>query len=106
AELLVKVAEYDKNFVARAGDKVHVLLVVSPGNPESARIASQMERALGRIDTISGLAHDETTWSFTGAAELAALCRAQRIALVFFAPGFQGMVASIANALSGADVLT
>ena len=37
AELLVKVADYDRHFVQRADDRVHVLLLTKPGNVESAQ---------------------------------------------------------------------
>jgi hypothetical protein len=106
AELLVKVAEYDRNFTARAGDRVHVLLVVKPNNADSQYVASQMEAALSRMSQIVGLPHDETIIPYTGAAELAKVCRSRHAAIVFFGPGFRDDIEAIRAELSGVDVLT
>src|SRR5262249_26044655 len=106
AELLAKVAEYDRNFTARAGDRVHVLLIVKPNNADSAYVASQMEAALSRISQIVGLPHDETILPYPGAAELAKLCRARHAAIVFFGPGFRDDIDAIRTELNGVDVLS
>src|ERR1700722_14814114 len=42
AELLAKVAAYDKHMAARAGDRVHVVILVKQGNPDSERASAQM----------------------------------------------------------------
>src|SRR4051812_24596761 len=79
AELLAKVAEYDKNFTARGGEKAHVLLVTRPTNADSVTVAQQMASALGRIPQIAGLPHDEAIVPYVGAAELARACRERRV---------------------------
>lgn len=106
AELLVKLAQYDRNFPARAGDRAHVLLFVKPGNADSAYIASQMEAALSRVPQIAGLPHDEAVIPYSGAAELAKLCRTRHAAIVFFGPGFRDDVDAIRTELTGVDVLS
>ncbi len=106
AELMVKVAEYDRNFAARAGDRARVLLVTRGGNADSANINQQMASALGRFDEIAGLPHDEMIITYPGAGELARICRERHIAIVYFAPGFANEVDAIRNALSGVDVLS
>ncbi len=105
--LLAKVAGYDKNLPARAGDRVHVLIVTKNGSDESSRVASQADKALGDQDTIGGLPHDRATAAFSDAAALARLCRSRRIAIVYLTPGFSdGEVTAIAAAFSGADILS
>jgi len=106
AELLVKVAEYDKNFSARAGERARVLLVTKAGNADSANVNQQMANALGRFDEIAGLPHDEMIITYPGATELGRICRDRHIAIVYFAPGFSNDVESIRNALNGVDVLS
>ena len=46
AELLARVAAYDRNMLARAGDRVRVLLVTNGNDPESVGLAKRMEAAL------------------------------------------------------------
>ena len=79
AELLAKVAEYDRNFGARAGDRARVLLVTQPTNADSVTVAQQMSSALGRLSQIAGLPHDETILPYPGAAELARICRDRHV---------------------------
>jgi hypothetical protein len=106
ADLLVKVAQYDRNFTTRAGERVQVLLVVKPGNSNSAYFASQMEASLARIPQIAGLPHDEVVVAYPGAGELAKLCRSHHAAIVFFGPGFRDDVEAIRAALTDVDVLS
>jgi hypothetical protein len=106
AELLVKVAEYDRNFSERARDRVHVVLLVKPNDTQSAYVTTQMSGALGRIGTIGGLPHDETIVPYAGANELAELCRARHVAIIYVAPGLGDEVGAIRKALNGVDVLT
>jgi hypothetical protein len=106
AELLVKLVGYDKNFAARAGDRVHVYILVKSGNAESSRIASQMRSALGDFDTIAELLHDEEIVAFKNASTLAASCKRNHVAIVYLGPGFEDDIAAIAKALDDVDVLT
>jgi hypothetical protein len=106
AELLAKVAGYDRNMAARAGDRVQVLLVTNPSDAESGRFATRMQLALQSVGQIGGLPHDERITPFAGAAELAQQCRTRRIAIIIVAPGLGDHVGSIRDALDGIDVLT
>jgi hypothetical protein len=106
AELLAKVAEYDRNFLARAGDRARVLLVTQPSNADSVTVTQQMSAALGRLSQIAGLPHDETILPYPGPAELARICRDRHVAIVYFGPGFRDDVADIRSALAGVDVLS
>lgn len=106
AELLAKVAGYDKNFAARAGDRAHVLIAVVPTNPDSARFGASMQTALGGLGTIAGLPHDESIVPYPGAAQLAALCRSKRASILYLAPGLGAEVPAIRAALEGTSVIS
>ena len=106
AELLAKVAGYDRNMAVRAGDRLQVLLLTNAADAESTRFAARMQLALSSIGQISGLPHDERVAPFTSAADLVQQCRARRIAIVIVAPGLGDQVATIRDALSGVDILT
>jgi hypothetical protein len=94
-ELLAKVADYDRNFRARAGARAQVLLLVKPSDGDSVRTASQMQAALAHIEAVGGLPHDDRVENYAGAAALADEVRSQHLA-----------VDPIRAALDGVDVLT
>ena len=106
AELLARVAAYDRNMLARAGDRVRVLLVTNGNDPESVGLAKRMEAALDSVPDIAGLPHEERVAPFTNAADLAGQCRTQRIAIVYLGSGLGDKVPAIKSALDGGDVLT
>ena len=106
AELLSKVAGYDRNMAARAGDRVQVLLVTNPSDAESTRFAARMQLALQAVSQIAGLPHDERVTPFSSGAELAQQCRARHIAIMIVSPGLGEQVAGLRDALDGVDVLT
>lgn len=106
AELVAKIASYDKNFAARAGERAHILIVAKPGNADSSRFAKHMESALRDLATIGGLPHDEGILAYDGAPELAAACKSRRVSIVYLAPGFGDEVGNIRTALEGVNVLS
>jgi hypothetical protein len=106
AELVAKVASYDKNLPARAGNLVRVLIVVKAGDDSSTRFGNHMESALGGIDRIGGLPHEQATATFASARAIADACRSKRISIVYLAPGLGEEVAGIRAALDGVNVLT
>ena len=106
AQILSKLAGYDRNFAARAGNAVRVLLVVKNDSPKSRLSAEEMKSALGRIDRIGGLPHEETIAPYQGADTLAARCRSERIAIVYVAPGFDDEINALRASLSGVDLLS
>jgi hypothetical protein len=105
-ELLAKVATYDRNFAARAGDHVQVLVLTKAGDAQSARVAGQIQSSLGGTATVAGLPHTEVVATFTNGPELTAACRAKPYAIVFVTPGLAGDLAAISKALSGLSVLS
>jgi hypothetical protein len=59
AELLAKLAGFDRNFAARAGGKAVVILAVMPKDSESMSAALEMKAALSRIPKVGDLPHEE-----------------------------------------------
>jgi hypothetical protein len=106
AELLAKLAGFDRNFAARAGSKALILLVEMPGNAESARAALEMKAALSRIAKVGDLPHEERIVTHTNPSALADLVRAQKAAILYFGPGFQKEIPAIREAFSSINVLT
>jgi hypothetical protein len=107
AELLVKVAAYDKNLKPRAGDKVKVAIVLKANEGDSERIAAQMKKALGGKDRIAGLPLEVSSVKFVDAAALAKHVKSKKITIAYFTSGFSANeIKSIATALEGANVLS
>jgi hypothetical protein len=106
AELLAKLAGFDRNFATRAGSRALIFLVEMPGSAESARAALEMKAALSRIPKVGDLPHEERLVTFTNASALADLVRTQKAAIVYFGPGFQKEVPAIREAFSAISVLT
>jgi hypothetical protein len=106
AELLVRVAAYDRNLPARAGGKVHVLLLTQPDDTDSRTTAAQMDAALRRFDAIAHMPFDVTTANYPGGAALAAQCRSAHYAIVYVTPGLDARMPEMAQALAGVDVMT
>jgi hypothetical protein len=106
AELIAKIAPYDRNQKARAGDKARVLLVVKPGDARSALAAAAMRFALSHIDRIGGVPHEEVIVQYEGSTSLAKRCRVERVSIVYITPGFGDHIAELRNSLAGTDVLS
>jgi len=106
AELLAKVAAYDGHFAERAGGRALVLILVAPADPESERFGAQMRAELGKQPRIGGLDHMEETVRYSSPAEVGRICREQRPAIVYLAPGLSSEATRVAVALDGSDVLT
>lgn len=106
AELLAKVASYDRNFQARTGERVRTLLLVKSGDPESSRAAAEMKSALSSIPAIGPLPHDEELAVFTDAPALVDLCRARKAAILYLAPGFSDQVDRLRESIGGLDLLS
>lgn len=107
AEFVAKLAAYDTNLAARAGDTVRVLAVFKEGDPESTRVAQQLVTALAAKATIAGLPHSQDVLAWTDAAALRAACQSRRLAVIYFAPGFtDAELEAVATEFSDANVLT
>jgi hypothetical protein len=106
AELVAKMAAYDRSFAARAGDRAHVLIFDKPDDANSARSAAHLEAAFHALGDVGGLPHDETIVEWPGAGALAQVVRARHAAIVYFTPGFAQDIGAIRTSLDGVDVLS
>lgn len=106
AELVAKVAPYDRAFASRAGDAARVLIAFREGDADSVHASRTLERAFLDLGTIGGLPVQVTLSPFKGAAALAEACRALKIAILYVAPRLHDDAPAIAAALSGGSVLS
>ena len=106
ATLLAKVASYDRNMLARAGDRARVLLLFNDADAESQRFATRMQLALQSLSNVGGLPHEERLHAFTSAADLLQVCQRDRIAIIIVGPGLGERIAAIRDALDGVNVLS
>ena len=106
ASLIAKVASFDRNFAARAGNRAVILVVRANNHSESEHDASSLKAALASIPKVGNLPHEEIIVTYTGAAALAAQVRAKRAAIVYFGAGFSDEVAAIRAEFSTLNVLT
>lgn len=106
AELLAKVAAYDRAFPARARGNALCLALVKPGDAESERIGEQIVGELRVLPQIGGLPHAEEIVHFGSPQALADLCKARSPAVIYLSARLGDAVGPIANALSGCSVLT
>jgi hypothetical protein len=105
ADLMVKVAGFDRNFRSRAGDKVIVILAAADDSA-SMRAAVEMKSALARVPKIADLPHEEQIVASNNPAVIAAAARDRRAAIVYFAPGYSQQIPAIREAFSSINVLT
>lgn len=105
--LLTKVAPYDRKLVARAGKEVRVEVVRKRGDASSEAIAEEFAAQLERVQWVANLPLVVERVPFPGVQELARGVRARHTSIVYFSTGFAPEeIRAIAEALSGADVLT
>jgi hypothetical protein len=106
AELLVRVAAYDRNLPERAGGTVRILILTNPDDADSRGVAAQMDAALRHYDKIAGLPYEIATAPFPGGGAVAAKCKAEHLSIVYMTQGLDAKVAELVGALGGVDVLS
>lgn len=106
AELVGKLAGFDRNFAARAGNKAVIILAAMPGDADSMSAALEMKAAFARLPTVGNLPHEEQVVTQGSPAALADVVRAKHAAIVYFGPGFEKQIPAIRDALSSLDVLS
>jgi len=106
AELLVRVAAYDRNLPARAAGTVRVLILTNPDDADSRAVAAQMDAALRKFDKIAGLPYEITTVGYPGGAQVAATCKQNKVSIVYVTQGLDPKIADLVGALGGVDVLS
>ncbi len=106
AQLVSRLAAFDRNFTSRAGATARVLVVSKTGDAESKRVASTIARALGGLRDVGGLPAKIEEVDFSDPTSLAARTRQDHVALVYLSIGLEGETTAISKALVGANVLT
>lgn len=106
AELVSKVARYDRNFAARAGDRARVLVLSKNGGSDSARTAGRLVQALSALSDIAGIAHEVSTTSYPGASQVRDRCKSDKLSIVYLCDELGAEVPAMAEALNGTDILT
>jgi hypothetical protein len=106
AQLVGRLGTFDRNFQNRAGAVAHVLVVHRGGNAESRSEASSFAKATTGLREVGGLPARVEELEYTDGPSLAARCRSQKVALIYFAVGLESEMPRVASALAGVDVLT
>lgn len=106
AQLLAKIACYDRNFPARAGDRARVLLVEKRADPESKVRVAEMIAALAGTPRLCTTPHEEQKIEYTAAPALADLCKSAHISVVYLGPGLSAEIPAIRKALADLDILS
>jgi hypothetical protein len=106
AELLSKVAAYDRNFAERARGRAQVLILVKGGDPESERIGEQIHAEIGVLKDLGGLPHTREVVRFTSTRSIVELCKSRGVAVLYFSVGLLEEMSGIAAALEGVSILT
>ena len=106
AQLIAKIAAFDRNFPGRAAGNALVLVVFKPGDAESTQLAQQVGSELRDLSDVGGVAKTIDVIPFGGAASLAAACKSRHAAIVYLSASLDREVPAIAAALAGGDVLS
>jgi len=104
AQLISRLGTFDRNFASRAGPVALVLVVSKPGNAESKFEANSVTHALEGLRQIGATRIEQI--ELTDGPALAARCRANKVALVYFATGLESEMSRVSSSLDGVDVLT
>lgn len=106
AQLIGRLAAFDRSFAARAGNVAKVALQHKPKDAESASVTNAVAKATAGLADIAGLHPEVSVAELGDPAKLAARCPAERLAILYFGPGTEGDMPGMAQALSGVDVLS
>lgn len=105
-QLLSRVVQYERSFVARASDGALVLVLTKQGNAVSSRTAGQIADSLRRVGRLGTVPIQVEEVVFSTPAALGERVRARGAAIVYLSTGLTDQVASIADALAGNAVLS
>jgi len=106
AQLIARLGTFDRNFRTRAGPAAQILVLRKAGNSDSGFAAAGLAKALADLNQVGGVPAKVDEAEFEGGPALAARCRAQKIAVVYFSVGLEQEMGRAADALAGVDVLT
>jgi hypothetical protein len=106
AELIGKLAAFDRNLKSRANGTVRVLVLHKGTDGHSKRVANEVALSLRGLSEIAGMATDVRDQAFVSASELAGVCKSQHISVVYLAPGLENEMLAVAKALVGVDIMS
>jgi len=106
ADLIAKVASFDRNFAARSGARALVLVMQMPNDAESAAAALELKSALSRVPTVGDRPHEEQIVTYSSPAALAELVKVRKACIVYFGPGFAKELSVIRSSSSNTSLLT
>jgi hypothetical protein len=106
AQLLGRLASFDRNFAARAGAIAKVALHHRARDPESESITNAIAKATAGLGEVGGLRPEVSVAELVDPATLAQRCAAERLALLYFGPSTESDMPAVARALAGVDVLS
>ncbi len=106
ADLIAKIASFDRNFAARAGARALVLVMQMPNDAESAAAALELKSALSHLPTVGDRPHEEQIVTYGGAAAFAEMVKARKPSIIYFGPGFGKELTAIKNSCSNVNLLT
>ncbi|HEY5960609.1 MAG TPA: YfiR family protein [Polyangiaceae bacterium] len=104
AQLIVKVAGYDRGLVARPGPRR--VLILRTRATASQRVADGILAELRSFEAIAGAAHQDQVIEFTSAQDLRKRIDAQGVQVLYVCPGLEDQLVSIGNTLTGLTVLS
>ena len=106
ARLLSRLCGYDRNFKARNGSTVNVLVVYRKSDPDSAFEGAGLAKAIAEVQDIGGLPFKVDQATFSDAESLAKRCRTDKIGVVYLTVGLEADTPRIASSLANLGLLT
>jgi hypothetical protein len=106
AELIARVAAYDRNLAARAQGTVRVLVVVNPADADSRGLGTAIEAALSRQGQIARMPVVVSQVPLPAGGALAARCAAEHVSIVYLSSGLDAAIPGLVASLDGVDVLS
>ncbi len=106
AQILARILPFERGFTKRVKDRVVVVLVEKPDDPDSTGAVGGMQRALQDAGTIAGKPIRMHTTKWAGPGALASSCRSQGAHAVYIAPGLAEHVSAIARELGNTPILS
>ena len=104
AELIVKLAEYDRSLVSRPGPRV--VLILHNKSLTSVRTAQGIAGELRTFERIAGLAHVETFVDFDSVSDVRRRVQSEKAHIIYICPGLEDRLPAIAEALAGLTILS
>jgi hypothetical protein len=105
-DLSVKVLEYAQEPPPQAADVVRIGILTKTDSPESTRAATELKVAFDRAGTIAGRPHEQAILPWRGTSNMLEELKRRNLMVVYFSPGLESEVPTIARALEGRQFIT